>query len=222
MSAISVVTYHGYRSFGMRSIGGLARPVFFAWPLVIGTHFGPSMEAPEVPTEHLHEEMEHAAGHQAKARWILGVALSSALLAGLAAVCSLLAGHHANEAMVDQIRSSDKWAYYQAKGIKAAVLSSKVELLEAEGKPTSGRDHEKLKEYKKEQDEIAAEAKEKEQASEEHLHRHVIFARGVTLFQIAIAVGAISVLTNRRAFWYVSLSFGVVGLYFLGQGWLAG
>jgi len=43
------------------------------------------MEAPEVPTEHLHEQMEHHA-HQHKARWITGVALSSAMLAGLAAV----------------------------------------------------------------------------------------------------------------------------------------
>ena len=55
-----------------------------------------------------------------------------------------------------------------------------------------------------------------------HLQRHVVFARGVTLFQIAIAVGAISALTNRRAFWFVSLVFGLAGIVFLLQGWLAG
>src|SRR5436190_5232842 len=105
------------------------------------------MEAPEVPTEHLHEEMHHHAGHS-KQPWTMGVALSSALLAGLAAVCSLLAGHHANEAMIDQIQSSDRWAYYQAKGIKAAVLGSKIELLEAEGKTVSQKDRDKVAEYK--------------------------------------------------------------------------
>jgi hypothetical protein len=149
------------------------------------------------------------------------VALSSALLAGLAAVCSLLAGHHANEAMIEQIQSSDQWAYYQAKGIKAAVLGSKLELLEAEGKKISLKDNEKLAGYKKEQDEIQELAKEKQRDSESHLRLHVIFARGVTLFQIAIAVGAISVLTNRRAFWFVSLVFGLVGVFFLIQGALA-
>src|SRR3954470_9487287 len=41
----------------------------------------PTMEAPEVPTEHLHEEIHHRAGH-AKSPWTMGVALSSALLAG--------------------------------------------------------------------------------------------------------------------------------------------
>jgi hypothetical protein len=178
------------------------------------------MEDPEVPTEHLHQEMEHRASH-AKVPWMMGVALSSALLAGFAAVCSLLAGHHANEAMVDQIQSSDKWAYYQAKGIKAAVLGSKMELLEAEGKPATAKDVEKMAGYKKDQDDIAAEANERQRSAEAHLARHVIFARAVTLFQIAIAIGAISALTNRRAFWFVSLALGLGGIAFLAQGWLA-
>ena len=178
------------------------------------------MEAPEVPTEHLHEELEHHAKH-AKAPWMLGVALSSALLAGLAAVCSLLAGHHANEAMIEQIQSSDKWAFFQAKGIKAAVLGSKVELLEAEGKAIAEKDRQKLAEYKKDQDGLSAEANEKERSSEEHLHKHVLFSRGVTVFQIAIAIGAIAALTSRRSFWYLSLVLGVLGIFCLAQGWLA-
>jgi hypothetical protein len=179
------------------------------------------MEEPEVPTEHLHEEINERAEHAGRSHWTMGVALSSALLAGLAAVCSLLAGHHANEAMIEQIQSSDKWAYYQAKGIKAAVLGSKVELLEAEGRQIAPSDRKKLDDYRTEQDEISAEAKEKEHSSEEHLRSHVIFARGVTLFQIAIAIGAISVLTGRRAFWLVSLGFGLLGMVFLIQGLLA-
>src|SRR5580693_10359834 len=98
----------------------------YAWPPARPRLVWALMEDPEVPTEHLHEHMEHGAAHGG-APWMMGVALSSALLAGLAAVCSLLAGHHANEAMVDQIKASDQWAYYQAKGIKSAILSSKME-----------------------------------------------------------------------------------------------
>jgi hypothetical protein len=116
------------------------------------------MEEAEVPTEHLHEEIERHAGHPGRPRWTMGVALSSALLAGLAAVSSLLAGHHANEAMIEQIQSSDKWAYYQAKGIKAAVLGSKIELLESEGKAVAESDRRKVTDYKKDQDGISAEA----------------------------------------------------------------
>jgi hypothetical protein len=177
------------------------------------------MEAPEVPTEHLSEEIHHHASHGGSS-WMMGVALSSALLAGLAAVCSLLAGHHANEAMIDQMKASDQWAYYQAKGIKSAVLSSKMELLEGEGKAVSAKDTEKIEQYRKDQDEITAGAKEHEESSERHLASHVVYARGVTLFQIAIAIGAISVLIHRRSFWLVSLGFGAVGVVFLVQGLL--
>jgi len=52
------------------------------------------------------------------------------------------------------------------------------------------------------------------------MDRHLIFARGVTMFQIAIAVAAISVLTKRTRFWYVGLAFGAAGVFFLLQGWL--
>src|SRR5438105_1387121 len=97
-----------------------------------------TMEAPEVPTEHLHEHIEHEA--HGGAPWIMGVALSSALIAALAAIASLLAGANANEAMVDQMKAADQWAYYQAKGVKANVLASKMELLTALGKEPDRKD----------------------------------------------------------------------------------
>jgi hypothetical protein len=178
------------------------------------------MEEPEVPTEHLHEHLhEHAHGAPAaKSRWIMGVALSSALLAGFAAVAALLAGHHSNEAMIEQIRAADQWNFFQAKGVKANVLASKMELLAALDKPASEKDSAKLAEYKKEQDEIKSKAEELESASHHHLQAHVIYARGVTLFQVAIAVGAVSALTRKRLFWFVSMGFGLLGLGFLLQG----
>ena len=64
-----------------------------------------------------------------------GVALSSALLAGFAAVSSLMAGHHANEAMMSQIESADQWSFYQSKSIKEAQLKGKADILNALGKP---------------------------------------------------------------------------------------
>ena len=111
------------------------------------------MEDPEVPTEHLHEEIHHHAEHS-RERWVLGVALSSALLAGLAAVSSLMAGHHANEAMMSQIESSDQWSYYQSKGIKETALTSKAEILDALGKPVTGSDKEKVAQYERDKEQI--------------------------------------------------------------------
>ena len=83
------------------------------------------MEESEVPLEHLHEQVHESAEHTGEA-WISWVALSTAILAVLAAIASLLSGEHANEAMMNQIEASDQWSYYQAKSIKSAVLDAKM------------------------------------------------------------------------------------------------
>jgi hypothetical protein len=173
------------------------------------------MEEVEAPTEALTEEIHHAA--HSGTSWNSQVALSSALIAGLAAVTAMLANHHANEAMIEQIQASDQWGYYQAKGVKAAVLSAKVELLGAIRKSGSSSDQEKIERYRDEQKEVSEKARKLEEESESHLRKHGVLARGVTLFQLAIAVAAISVLTRSKRFWYLGLLFGAFGVGFLIQ-----
>src|ERR1700758_1768527 len=168
------------------------------------------MEEAEVPLEHLHEQAHETAKHSGEA-WISWVALSTALLAVLAAIASLLSGEHANEAMMDQIEASDQWSYYQAKSIKASVLDAKMSLA---GAPNES-DQSKRDRYEKEQEQIKSEAERKEAAAKSNFHKHEVFARGVTMFQIAIAIAAISALTRKRHFWIVSLLFGLVGCVFL-------
>lgn len=177
------------------------------------------MEDVEVPIEKIQENILEEAEHT-QVKWISWVALSSALVAVMAAVAALQAGHHSNEALVEQIQSSDRWAYYQAKGIKSSVLVSKTHLLQELGKKVSKKDLEKIEEYKKEQDEISKEAKVKEKISVTHLHIHEVFAKAVTLFQISIAVAAISILIKRKRFWFLSLGFAVFAIFFFIQGFL--
>lgn len=174
------------------------------------------MEEAEVPLEHLHEEIHHHAEHGG-APWISWVALSTAILAVLAAIAGLLSGMHANEAMMSQIQASDQWAYYQAKSIKAAVLEAKTTFASAE----TARDKEKAAQYQEEQAEIKREAEHKQAEAKANFHKHEVFARNVTMFQIAIAIAAISALTKKRRFWFVSLVFGMAGVVFLALGWIA-
>ena len=173
------------------------------------------MEAPEVPTEHLHEEMEHYA--EQGPRWTMGVALSCALLAALAALASLQAGHHANEAMMCQIQSANSWSYFQSKSIKESQLKSKMDIFAALGKPVSEADKTKADEYMADKEEIQQQAEKKRTESEHELQTHQIFAKSVTFFQIAIAIGAIAALTKRKSFWLLSLGIGAVGLVFIMQ-----
>jgi hypothetical protein len=167
----------------------------------------------EVPTEHLHEEMGEEA--ERKHGWVSRVAVSSALLAVAAAISALLAGHHANEAMLEQMQATDQWAFYQAKGIKATVLQSKLEVLASLGKPTNSVDAARIAGYLQEQPDIEERGHERERSSAEHMSHHNEFARAVTIFQIAIAMGAIAVLARRNALWFLSLALGLAGLIFL-------
>ena len=174
------------------------------------------MEEAEVPLEHLHEEIHHHAEHGGPP-WISWVALSTAILAVLAAIAGLVSGMHANEAMMSQIQASDQWGYYQAKSIKAAVLEAKTTLAEA----ATEKDKEKAAQYQEQQAEIKLEAEHKEAEAKSNFHKHEIFARSVTMFQIAIAIAAISALTKKQRFWFVSLVFGLAGAIFLVLGSIA-
>ena len=178
------------------------------------------MEGPEVPLEHLHEHMHEQSHHPQAPSWIMGVALSSALIAGLAAISALLAGHHANEAMLEQIQAANRWSYYQAKSIKKNVVESKIETLAALGRPVEAAEQGRIARYDGELAAIKKEAEEKEHASHAHLHKHETYARGVTMFQVAIAIAAIAVLTKLRSFWLVGIAFSVIGLFFSVQAYL--
>src|SRR5205823_6557630 len=122
---------------------------------------------------------------------------------------------HVNEAMISQIRAADQWSLYQAKGIKAGVLGAKIDLMKAGNLPVSEKDAEKIAEYGTDQPEIKEKAEELEKESEAHLQKHVQLARSVTMFQISIAVSAISALTKRHAFWIFGLVFGAIGIVLL-------
>jgi hypothetical protein len=175
------------------------------------------MEDPEVPLEEVQEHInEHAHGHAHgdvhKSRsWTMGVALSTALFAALAAVASLLAGQKANDAMSAQLESANQWNYYQAKSIKDNLLETKDALLTALGHAIDATDAAKLKEYEEDKSNIKVQAEFQKEEAKSLLEQHETIAYSVTMFQVAIALGAIAVLTGLRSFWFISLGLGILG-----------
>jgi hypothetical protein len=167
--------------------------------------------------EKIHEEVEHEGGALLKR-----IALSTALFAALAAIAALKAGATVNEALVLkteatrlQAEASDQWAYYQAKGIKAATAEASRTSWLAIGKEPPAEYAEKQKRYLEQQKEIDRKAREKEKERDEKskeadelLHHHHGFANTVALFQVAIALGAVAALTKSRPVWAASLLLG--------------
>lgn len=159
-----------------------------------------------------------SAANDAMKRWMSRVAVTTAVLATLAAMAASFASSHLNESMIDQMRASDQWAYYQAKGVKLAILESKMETLPALGKEVIAADTARAERYKGEQAEISATAKGHEKSCEDHRRRYKIIGRSITAFQVAIALSAVALLMQRNWFWFLSMSIGVVGAAFLAWG----
>lgn len=171
-------------------------------------------------SESIHEELEKEGGS-----FLRKIALSTALLAVLAAVSALQAGGTVNEALLRktdaarlQTEASDQWAFFQAKGLKAAANDAGQQSWLAAGKPVPAEMTAEKARYQHEQESIGDKAKEKEterdalnEEAEHLLHRHHRFAGAVALFQIAIALGAIAALTKNRLVWMGSLAVGLFG-----------
>jgi hypothetical protein len=190
-------------------------------------------EGPEVETDKLqeaiHETLEHEGG-----RFLRRIALTTAILAAFAAVAALEAGATVNEAMVlkteatrDQAEASDQWAYYQAKGIKAAVQEASRTAWLAQNK-TAPVEYERTAErYAHEQQDIqkAAQAKEherdeKSKEADRLLERHHGFANAVALFQVSIALGAVAALTRAKTVWAGSVVVGVSAIVLFSLQWI--
>ncbi|HTG81729.1 MAG TPA: DUF4337 domain-containing protein [Geobacteraceae bacterium] len=184
-------------------------------------------EGPEIETEKLHEAIKEELDREGGA-FLRQISLTTALLAVLAALASLKAGATVNTALVLkteatrlQSEASDQWAYYQAKGIKAAVQEVSRTPWLALGKEPPPQYAERTRRYGEEQAEIQNTAKEKERERDEKLresdhllHKHHGFANAVALFQVSIALGAVAALSRSRLVWIGSLLAGGAGVVF--------
>jgi hypothetical protein len=182
------------------------------------------MEAPEVPLEQVQDDIqEHAAahGHGAHATetpWTRWIALSTALIAALAALASLAAGHTETESMLAKMEANDRWGYMNSVSLKLHQSEDTERILAAVDKEAgvatdlgSRNEERKHEDDKRKQEELASAS---ERASVLYLKSHESYGYGVTLFQVAIALSAISALTRRRRYWLISLGLGGIGVAF--------
>ncbi len=182
-------------------------------------------EDPEIQTDDLQEAIRRELDGESGAL-MRRIALTTAILAALAAIAALRAGATVNEALILkteatrlQAEASDQWAYYQAKGVKQAVQEASKSSWRAIGKEPPAAFAAEQARYVAEQTDIQKKARELERQRDErsaeadHLfRRHHGFANDVAIFQIAIALGAVAALTRLRLVWYGSLALGVAGI----------
>jgi hypothetical protein len=181
---------------------------------------------------HVHGPHDHAVEHEAKHgdSFAGRIAVMTAIFATIGAFFGYMGGAtqndallYKNDAAIKKTEASDQWNFYQAK-------SSKQNLAELGAVLTSGEQAAKylaeVDRYKKEKDEIKAQAekldaagKEAEKKSDASMHTHHRWAQAMTLIQIAIALAAITILTRNRGLMYAAFGAAAVAI---GLGVLAG
>jgi hypothetical protein len=164
--------------------------------------------------------VEHAAQHSGD-EFTSKVAVLTAVLSTVGAIFGYMGGHSQNaalllknEAAIQKTAASNQWNYYQAKSNKQNLAELSVTLTTGEAKEKFAQSIER---YKKEKDEIKADAEKLEAAakdadrrSEIEMHVHERWAMATTLLQVAIALAAITLLSRRR--WMLSGVYCAAGL----------
>jgi len=165
------------------------------------------------------QELRERAEKAREDKSLAAVSLTMAVLAVFVAVVSLL-GHRAHtEEVVLQAKSSDQWAYYQAKNIRehedelfsdlAAVVSSNDAAAMAKFREKAGQEAER---YKREKEEIQDEARKLEREVAMERSRADRYDLAEVFLEIGLVITSITLLSGRRIFWHLGIGLSVVGV----------
>ena len=170
---------------------------------------------------------EHVA-QKAKAKsegWTKYVSLTMVIIAVSAAIATLKGGGFStrtlkemNEATFNQAQASDQWSYFEGKSIKQNLYEIELEHLNAAVTPDAGaiaKVKSKIEQYPKDKADITAKAKEFEKARDDARKNATNAAEhskemglSITVFQIAIALGAMCLIVKRKPLWFGAMILG--------------
>ena len=165
--------------------------------------------------QELQEQAEHAE-HESALR---PVALTMTVLAVLVAVVTVLGHRTHTEAILNQDKATDQWNYYQAHKIRSNDTALAADLLsvitiadkEAAKKIAKGYlDHQaKWADNLKEEQDQAEALEAKVEKAEARADR---FDLGEALLEIGLVITSVTLLTRKRAYWYVGIVLSVCGI----------
>jgi uncharacterized protein DUF4337 len=168
--------------------------------------------------EELHEMHEHAE-HAHNDPSLAPATLTMAILAVLVAIASLLGHRSHTEEIVLQNKATDQWGFYQAKNIRLHIDEGVADLagvMETKNADAAAKVKEKHasegERYNDELKDIQAEAKKLEAEVGTASSRANRFDLGEVFLEIGLVVTSITLLTRRKAFWYLGLVCAAVGM----------
>src|SRR5919204_218935 len=183
----------------------------------------------ELPNpEELHERREDHFSRR--------VALVTAVFAVLLAIAALGGNHAMKEMLLAQQKSSDQWAFYQAKVIREHQYRGQKLRLEADLvergdslKPEArnkletlmNRFEEEEKRYNVEKKDIEKDAKKLEHERDVWQAKDPYFLFAEAVLQIAIVMSSVSILSRSRLIFYFSLVLAALGALLTANGYFS-
>jgi uncharacterized protein DUF4337 len=165
------------------------------------------------------QELREQAEKAREDKSLAAVSLTMAVLAVFVAVVSLL-GHRAHtEEVLLQAKSSDQWAYYQAKNIRehedelfsdfsSVAASNNAEAMTKFREKTA----QEAERYKHDKAEIQDEARKLEAEVATERTRADRYDLAEVFLEIGLVVTSITLLSGRRIFWHLGIVLAVVGV----------
>jgi hypothetical protein len=158
-------------------------------------------------------------------RWTKYVSLTMVVVAVLAAIATLKGGGFStrslkemNEATFNQTQASDQWSFFEARSIKENLYQIELERLTNAPVPDAAavaKMKAKVDKYDKEKADITVKAKQFEAARDAARDRAAVSAEhskgmglAITLFQVAIALGAMCLIVKKKPLWFAAMIFG--------------
>jgi hypothetical protein len=169
-----------------------------------------------------------------KEPWLNYLALTTIIFAVAATLSTFKGGGFSTRSVLSQEQASNKWSYFQSKGMKLYLYETQrdVLVLDKQQIPSSEKsvadsyqkkidEYEKnVKRYEKEKEEIKKDAEAFEATRDEAKKHSNEFGLAVIFLQISILISSIAALIKRKYLWIIGIGVGTVGLLYFMNGFL--
>jgi hypothetical protein len=141
------------------------------------------------------------------------------VVAVLVAVTTVLGHRTHTEAVLDQNKATDQWNEYQAHKIRSndtALASDLLSVVTIANKDAATKIAKSYADHQAKWTDELKEDKEKAQALETKVEqaeaRANRFDLGEALLEIGLVITSVTLLTRRRAYWYLGIVFSIAGI----------
>jgi hypothetical protein len=175
-------------------------------------------EMTETAQDAVLEAVEAPGTRREQPRWHRHVALTTLIMALLAALGGMLAGMTANKALLNRTTEIIRMSSLEGDRQFVETLRSKHEILAAMGRTPDPAEVQRIVAFEQGVAQLEAETAREEALALSVADAHMVFAVAVTLLSLGITLGGMAVVVERKWLWVVGLLVGAAGAAGLGMG----